>query len=92
MSPDHVVQLGHHERGDDARTRMRREGLRESLVVILVGIERDDHPAAVEDQRQALGTVKLFLEPLTERRVLAAREKRNLRSGLLAILPAGQRS
>jgi len=66
---------------------MRGKCLRESLVVVLVRVERDDQAATIKDQGQALGTVQFFLEPLTERWIISAGEERHLRSRLIAILP-----
>ena len=66
---------------------MRGKCLRESLVVVLVRVERDDQAATITDQGQALGTVQFFLEPLTERWIISAGEERHLRSRLIAILP-----
>ena len=66
---------------------MRGKCLRESLVVVLVRVERDDQAATIKDQGQALGTVQFFLEPLTESWIIPAGEKWHLRSRLMAILP-----
>ena len=66
---------------------MRCKCLRESLMVVLVRVERDDQAATIQDQGQALGTVQFFLEPLTERGIISAGEERHLRPGLLAIFP-----